>query len=239
MIEMHQSVIRGVIDTARRASRTMLTEVEAKTVVAEAGLPVVTTKLARSATEAVACAESIGFPVALKLVAPHISHKSDVGGVRLGIADSAAVLTVFTELAAIPGSVIGRDPAAGVSVQAMAHEGGFEFMFGMRRDPQFGPVVLFGMGGTLAEVFRDAALRIAPLTAYDAMSMISEIQASALLRGVRGKPPVNAHAITQGLLAIARLGERFTELKEIDINPVFVYQDRILAADARALLGED
>ncbi len=216
------------------AGRGALNEVEAKDILRAAGLPVVATAWARSADEAAALAEQLGYPVAAKVISPQILHKSDVGGVRLGLADSAAVRQAFADLQAVAAAV----PEAefqGVAIQPMAAPG-LELVLGAHRDPQFGPVVLFGLGGIFVEVLEDVALRVAPLREVDAREMLDEIRGRALLDGVRGQPPVDRAALVAALLRLSELMLREPAIDSIDLNPVFGYPDGILAVDARIVL---
>jgi len=218
------------------AGRAALNEVEAKDLLRAAGLPVVATRWARSADEAVAQAEALGYPVAAKVIAPQILHKSDVGGVRLGLADAAAVHQAFGELEAVAARVPGAE-FQGVAVQPMAAPG-LELVLGANRDPQFGPVVLFGLGGVFVEVLHDVALRVAPVRARDAAAMLDEIKGRALLDGARGQPAVSRAAIVDALCRLSDLMVSAPQIASVDLNPVLAYRDGLLAVDARILLGE-
>jgi acyl-CoA synthetase (NDP forming) len=212
----------------------VLDEIEAKTLLRAAGLPAIETSLARSADDAVALAERLGYPVAAKVVSPQVVHKSDVGGVRLGLVDAASVRDAFDAferiVAGLPGAGL-----EGASIQPMARPG-LELVLGMNRDPLFGPVLLFGLGGIFVEVLHDVALRLAPLTEVDAREMVDEIRGRALLDGARGQPPVDRAAIVAALLGLSRLAVERQEIESIDLNPVLGYQDGLLAVDARVVL---
>jgi acetate---CoA ligase (ADP-forming) len=216
------------------AGRTALNEVEAKDVLRAAGLPVVATTWARTADEAVAQAEALGYPVAAKVIAPQILHKSDVGGVRLGLGDAAAVHRAFGELEAVTAGVPGAE-FAGVAVQPMAAPG-LELVLGAHRDPQFGPVVLFGLGGVFVEVLRDVALRVAPLGERNAYAMLDEIRGRALLDGARGQPPANRAAIVAALLRLSDLMVSQPRIASVDLNPALSSPEGLLAVDARVVL---
>jgi acyl-CoA synthetase (NDP forming) len=226
----------SVLSQARSEGRNILNEVEAKQILQEAGVPIVTTLLATSAEEAVAHAQSVGYPVVLKIVSPDIVHKSDVGGVMVGIADDSAVTAAYTEIIsrskqAVPGANI-----SGVAVQHMVPDG-VEVIVGMTTDPQFGPVLMFGLGGIMVEVLKDVAFRIVPLTERDALQMIGEIKGSAVLAGVRGKPAVDKAALCQAILKVSEFVEHRPDVKELDLNPMIAYADGAIAVDARIVVS--
>lgn len=228
--------IADVIDRARGQGRTVLTEVESKQVLAEAGIPVAPARLARTREEAVKAARSIGFPVVLKVLSPDISHKTDVGGVKLGLASPQDVAAAFDEITA---SVRQRQPSAqieGLSVQAMA-AAGIEVIMGMTKDAQFGPVLMFGLGGILVEVLKDVAFRIVPLTPGDARQMIREIRGYPILEGYRGQAAAAVEALERLLLRLSQFVEAHPEIEELDLNPVFAYPDGALAVDARIVIS--
>ena len=238
-----------VVSTARAQGRRLLNEVEAKQVLAEAGVPVVPAKLARSRDEAVALARETGFPVALKVVSPDITHKSDIGGVKLNLADEAAVGAAFDEIMAVARRHLESRPSTGsgragegvsiegVSVQKMAAPG-TEVIVGVNSDPQFGPVLMFGLGGVLVEVLEDVAFRIVPIEPRDARQMVREIKGFKLLEGYRGQPPTDVAALESLLLKVSQFVEAHPEVAELDLNPVFAYADGAVAVDARIVLGE-
>ncbi len=212
-----------------------MNEVESKEFIQASGIPVVQARLAASQREAVALAGEIGFPVALKIVSPEIIHKSDVGGVRLGLKSQAEVRRAYSEIV----SAAKRSNAAahilGVSVQAMATPG-VEVILGMTQDPQFGPVLMFGLGGVMVEVLKDVAFRLVPLTRYDARQMVREIRGYPILNGYRGHEPADVAALEDSLLKLSRFIEAHPEVNELDLNPVFAYRNGVLAVDARVVL---
>jgi acyl-CoA synthetase (NDP forming) len=226
-----------LIQRARSAGRVLLTEVEAKTVLAAAGVPIVQTRLARTPEEAVKLAREIGFPVVLKIVSPQIVHKSDIGGVKLGLASAQEVETAFAAIAAATRRAEPQAAIDGVSVQPLAKPG-VEVIIGAITDPQFGPTLMFGLGGVHVEVLKDVAFRLAPLTPRDAQQMLQEIKGLPLLQGHRGQPPVNLEALEKTLLQVSHLLETHPEIKELDLNPLFAYPDGCLAVDARIVLKE-
>jgi len=223
---------------ARAEGRALLTEVEAKQALAEAGIPVVETLLATSREEAMAVAERLGFPVVLKIVSPDIAHKSDVGGVKLNLPDQEAVGRAWDEIMA---SVRAAEPNArieGVSVQRMAKPG-IEVIVGMTTDEQFGPVMMFGLGGIMVEVLKDVSFRLVPLEEKDAAEMIDEIRARPILDGVRGQPGADIGALRKLLLDVSRFVESHPEVRELDLNPVFAYPNGAVAVDARLVVATE
>ena len=228
--------IVDVIDHARAEGRTVLTEIESKQILEEAAIPTAGARLAKTAEEAVAAAKDLGYPVVLKIVSPDVTHKSDVGGVKLGLDSGAAVTAAFGE---IVGAVKKRQPGArvdGVAVQKMARPG-IEVIVGMSKDPQFGPVLMFGLGGILVEVLKDVAFRIVPLEPRDARQMVREIKGFPVLQGFRGQEPADVEALEKLLLSVSAFVEAHPEIEELDLNPVFAYKDGALAVDARIVVG--
>lgn len=225
----------AIIEAARAAGRTLLTEVEAKSVLAEAGIPVTDTRLARDAAEAVALAEELGYPVALKIVAEAITHKSDIGGVQLNLGDADAVRAAYERITAAASNQPNAE-LVGVSVQPMARAG-TEVIMGMTTDDQFGPVLMFGLGGVLVEVLKDVAFRVVPLEARDARQMVREIQGFPVLEGYRNTPPADLDALEGMLLKLSAFAEAHPEVTELDLNPVFAYDDGAVAVDARIVLS--
>ncbi len=224
-----------IIQQARTRNRLLLTEVEAKALLGASAVPVAQARLAQTREEAVALARDIGFPVVLKVCSPDVIHKSDLGGVKLNLTSPEAVGQAFAD---IRQAVAQGQPAAtfdGVSVQAMAQPG-VEVIIGLTTDPQFGPLVMFGLGGVHVEVLRDIAFRLAPLSRRDAQAMIREIRSLPLLTGFRGQPAVDLTALEQLLLQVSALAETHPEIKELDLNPVFAYPRGCLAVDARVVL---
>ncbi len=224
-----------IIENARNSGREYLNEIESKQLLKEAGVLTTDTRLATSRAEAIALAREIGFPIVLKIVSPDIVHKSDIGGVKVGLADSAAVGTAYDEILAAARAKQSGSRIDGVSVQNMARPG-VEVIIGMSKDPQFGPVLMFGMGGVLVELLKDVAFRIVPITQRDAGKMIREIRSFPLLEGYRGSEPANIKALEDLLLKISTFVARTPEIKEMDINPVFARRDDAIAVDARIIL---
>ncbi len=211
----------GMVEGAHQ----VLSEIQSKDILRAAGLPVIETSAAKSAEEAMDLAQCVGYPVALKIIAPDITHKSDSGGVKLGLKDAEAVRWAFEELRTLNGF-------RGVAVQPMAAPG-LEVVLGAHRDAQFGPVILFGLGGVFVEVLHDVAMRVAPLTADDAEAMLDEISGRKLLDGLRGHRPVDRAAIKDALLRLSELMLERPDVASIDVNPAFAYAQGLLAVDAR------
>lgn len=225
-----------LIDHALLQGRTLLTETESKQVLHDLGIATAASQLATSEDEAVRVAASIGLPVVLKISSPDILHKSDVGGVRLQLQTAEAVRQAYR---AILQSTAEHAPAAhvdGVSVQPMVTPG-VEVIIGMSKDPTFGPVLMFGLGGVLVELLKDVAFRIVPLSRRDAAEMLRDIQGFPLLQGYRGTPAADLDALERILLTLSDFVTRTPVIQEIDLNPVYAYAQGALAVDARIILA--
>ena len=225
------------IATARAEGRALLTEVESKQLLGDAGLNVTAARLATTADEAVATAEEFGYPAVLKVASGDIVHKSDVGGVELNLADGDAVRAAFERIMA---SVKEQAPGAkvtGVSVQPMAAPG-TEVIIGTTTDAQFGPVMMFGLGGIMVEVLKDVAFRLVPLEERDAKQLVREIRGFPVLEGVRGRPGADLGALEAMMMQLSDFVAKHPEIAEIDLNPVLAYPDGALAVDARVVLAE-
>jgi acetyltransferase len=230
--------VAATFAAARRERRNTLGEREAREVIAAYGFRLPKNLVARTVEEAVETARAIGFPVALKIVSPDILHKTDVGGVRLGLADADAVARGF---AAIDTSVRRFFPSAviqGIAVQEMI-PAGKEVILGMTRDPQFGPLLMFGLGGIYVEVLKDVAFRLAPVGPDEAEQMVREIRSFPLLAGVRGERPSDMDAMVESLGRLSQLSLDFPEIVELDINPLLVQPEGegAVAIDARLALS--
>ena len=228
----------SVIASARSQGRRLLNEVEAKDILAEAGIPVVTARLARTRGEAITAAREAGFPVVLKVVSNDITHKSDVGGVKLNLTDADAVAAAFDAILSAAKAAVPTASIDGVSVQKMAAPG-VEVIIGMNTDPQFGPVLMFGLGGVLVEVLEDVVFRIIPIAPRDARQMVREIKGFKLLQGYRGQPPSDVAALESLLLKVSSFIDAHPEVAELDLNPVFAYPDGAVAVDARIVLADE
>lgn len=228
---------KQVIDNARKEGRKVLTETEAKDMLAKAGINVVETKLAAKKEEAVAISEKMGYPVALKIVSPDVIHKSDSGGVRLNLKSAAEVKTAWDEILQNVKKAYTDANIHGISVQKMARSG-VEIIIGVSTDAQFGPVIMFGLGGILVEILKDVSFRIVPLTRRDAAEMIREIKGYPVLEGYRGQEAVNTGVLEDFILKLSDFAQQHPEISEIDLNPIFAYSDGAVAVDARIILGE-
>jgi acyl-CoA synthetase (NDP forming) len=230
-------LVTKIIDGAKKEGRTILTEIESKQLLKEVGIHTTEIQLAASESEAVSASQKMGFPVVLKIASPDISHKSDAGGVKVGLKNKEDVSRAYKEIMA---SVTQKFPKAkieGVSVQNMARPG-TEVIIGMTKDAQFGPVLMFGLGGVWVEVLKDVSFRIVPLTRRDAQEMIKEIKGYRLLEGYRGSEPANITVLEDLLLKISDFMEKTPAIKEMDLNPIFAYKDGAIAVDARIVLEE-
>jgi acetyltransferase len=225
---------RMIIEAALAEGRKMLNDIESKAVLRAFHIPINITLQANSATEALIAAETVGFPVAMKINAEGISHKSDLGGVRINIQNAHDVAQAYRE---ITESVAALRPAAkilGVTVEKMAHvENARELVIGASRDPVFGPVILFGAGGTMVEVLRDSAVSLPPLNEVLANRLINRTRVSRLLEAFRDRPAVNRDAVVDVLLRLSDLVCELPQVQELDINPLFAGPDGVLAVDAR------
>ena len=227
-----------IVDLAKREGRTLLTEIEAKELLKQAGISVVETKLASSEDDAVALSREFGFPVVLKIASPDVVHKTDAGGVKLNLKTSNQVAKAYED---IMKSIREKYPKAkiqGVSVQKMAKPG-VEVIIGMSKDAQFGPVIMFGLGGVWVEILKDVSFRIVPLERRDAREMIQEIKGRPLLEGYRGQEPVDIANLEELILKVSSFIEQHPEIKELDLNPIFAYKDGAVAVDARIILESD
>jgi acyl-CoA synthetase (NDP forming) len=230
------TTLAAAIRRAKREKRTVLTEIESKEVLARAGIPVTQATLATTVADAAKAAKKMGFPVVLKIVSPDITHKSDVGGVIVGLGSKKEVEAGF---AAIMKAVRKKQPKArveGIAVQKMAPEG-TQVIVGMSKDPQFGPVMMFGLGGVLVEVLKDVSFRIVPLAKRDAKQMIREIKGYPVLEGARGREAADIGALEALILQLSAFVEANPQVEEIDLNPVFAYSDGVIAVDARIVVA--
>jgi acetyl-CoA synthetase (ADP-forming) len=201
----------------------------------EYGIPVPKSRLAESEATAIKFADEIGYPVVLKIVSPDIVHKSDVGGVLVNIQNAKEVGTAYRQIIANIKKHKADARIAGVLVQEMAPSS-TEVIVGSTKDQQFGPVLMFGLGGVFVEILKDVAFRVAPITEEEARDMVTEVKAYPLLKGYRGSPPADIDAIVNILLATSRMVQEHSEIKELDLNPVMVYRKGAKTVDARIIL---
>lgn len=243
MADSHQfkpdkDAVGAIIEAALAQGRTSLTAPEGKAVTDAYGIPTPGEALAESADDAVAVAARLGFPVAMKIVSPEILHKTDAGGVQIGVGSAAEVRAAFTTIVS---NARAYDPKArilGVQVQQMV-PAGTEILIGTVTDPTFGKVVAFGLGGVLVEVLKDVTFRLAPATKDDALSMLDGIRAAEILRGVRGGAAVDRDALADLVVRVSQLAADFPGIAEVDLNPVFASASGVMAADVRILLTDE
>jgi acetyl coenzyme A synthetase (ADP forming)-like protein len=230
-----QARVQEVIAAVKQVGRSVLTAPEAREVCEAYGLPVPQEGLARSIEEAARVAREIGFPVAMKIVSPDIVHKTEAGGVQLGLSNARAVRQAYRTLTANAWNYRSDAHITGVQVQQMVGPGS-EVIVGMIRDPAFGPVVMFGLGGVLVETLQDTTFRLAPTTSGEALRMLDDVRGAALLRGVRGLPAVHREALADLIVRVSQLAADFPEISEIDLNPVMASATGAVAVDARFVL---
>jgi acyl-CoA synthetase (NDP forming) len=226
-----------IFKQAKNEGRVVLTEVESKEIFGQAGINVVPTRLATSKDEAVAISRELGFPAVLKIVSPEIIHKSDARGIWPGLENEEQVAAAYDTLTE---DIKKTHPEAfihGVSVQPIARPG-VEVIIGMSKDAQFGPVLMFGLGGVWVEIIEDVSLRVAPITRRDASGMIKEIKGYPMMTGYRGQEPVDTTKLEDMLLAVSDFVGQHSFVKEIDINPVIAGSNDAVAVDARIVLEE-
>ena len=228
--------VKTILDAARGAGRTLLTEFESKRVLRAYGIPTTDCRVAASEDEACAAAAAIGYPVVLKLHSETISHKTDVGGVELHLADEARVRAAYSRIRESVEAKAGPGNFHGVSVQPMVRTSGYELILGSSIDPQFGPVLLFGLGGQLVEVFQDRAIALPPLTSTLARRMMEQTRILTALKGVRGRAPVDLAELEQLLVRFSQLVAEQRAIAEMDINPLLASAEGLLALDARIVL---
>jgi acetyltransferase len=226
------------LDTIKDAGTSMLDEIQCKKILKQYGIESTEPVLCKTTEEAVQAAGTIGYPVVMKIISPQITHKSDIGAVKINLKSSHDVKTAFNEIMAVSGEKAPEATLEGVSVQRLARPG-LELVMGMTKDPQFGPMVMFGMGGTLVEVLKDISFRITPLSRQDASEMIKETKVYAMLKGYRGQPPVDISYLEELLLKISGMVQENPEIKEMDINPIFSYEKGAVAVDARIILEHE
>ena len=227
-----------IIEQARADKRDSLTEIEAKEVFAAYGLPVTTTKLAKTEDEAVNLANEIGYPVVMKIVSPDILHKSDAGGVKVNIKDENSVRDAFRTILKNAKAYKENARIHGIAIQEMA-PWGTEVILGSVNDPTFGPTMMFGLGGIFVEVLKDVTFRVAPVATSQAARMLGEIRGAPILRGVRGESPRDQQALAETICTYSTMiVDLADEIAESDANPVLVYEEGkgLKVVDARIIL---
>ncbi|MBU4227648.1 acetate--CoA ligase family protein [bacterium] len=226
---MHQ-----IIEKAKKEKRSLL-ETEAKELLKEYGIPVPDFKLIKSEEEISGLAKEINFPIVMKIVSPDIIHKTDAGGVKIGIKDEKEAKLTYQEILFQVKKYNKEARILGVITDTMAPEG-TEIIVGMIKDPHFGQVIMFGLGGIFVEMLKDISFRIIPLDEIDAREMITEIKGYEILKGARGKPPRDIKAIEEVLMKVSKLTMENPEINEIDLNPIFVFEKGLQVVDARIIL---
>lgn len=235
---MDDSNASRIIADATNAGRTALSEIESKRLLDAIGIAVAIPVAAHSGDEAAAAAERMRFPVALKVLSPEVSHKSEVGGVELNIGSAAEARAAFDRIRANLDARAAGARFDGVAVQPMAKPGGVELLAGITRDDRYGAMVMVGLGGTLVEVLKDTAIRLAPIGERDARAMLAELRGAAILRGVRGGAPVDMAAVAALLVRLSQFAAAHPEIREMDLNPVAAYETGLAVLDARVMLAE-
>ncbi len=226
---MHQIIVK-----VKKEKRSLL-ETEAKKLLKEYGIPVPDFKLIKSENEIIGLAKEINFPIVMKIVSPDIIHKSDTGGVKVGIKDKEEAIAAYQEIISKAKKHNKEAQIYGVITYSMIPQA-TEVIIGMMKDPHFGPVIMFGLGGIFVEVLKDVSFRILPIEERDAREMITEIKGYEILKGARGGTPKDMEAIKNLLMKISQLAMENPEIKEIDLNPVFVFEKGLQVVDARIIL---
>jgi acyl-CoA synthetase (NDP forming) len=219
----------------KNAATILLNEVEAKELLNKAGIPVIETRLARTKAEAVVISREIGYPVVMKILSPDISHKTEAGGVKLNLMNDSQVGRAYREMLASVKKKVAGAHIQGVSIQKMA-EPGVENIIGMNRDAQFGPVLMFGLGGIFVEILKDVSFRLVPVSEIDAAEMVREIKGYALLTGYRGQLPVDVKKLEKLIVQVSDFIVQNPDVEELDLNPVIATADGVMAVDARIIL---
>jgi len=235
--DVDQKTVRETIDRVLNEGRLSIGDAEAQSILAAYGLQAPPSEIAETAEKAVEIAVEMGFPVVLKIASPDILHKTDVGGVKVGLQNPTDVRDAFDLITYRSQRYLPEAHLWGCQVQKMVPSG-LEILIGMNRDPQFGPLVTFGLGGIYVDAFKDATFRITPFSRDEAAQMLTEIRAKTLLDGVRGEPPVDKGILVDALLRIGQLVQDFPEIAELDINPFIVYEEGHggIALDMRLIL---
>ncbi len=238
--DVDRAATQAVFDRVRSHKRLSIGDAEARDILVAYGMRAPESLLAATPAEAVDMAAQIGYPVVLKIASPDILHKTDIGGVKVGLSNAEDVQDAFELMTYRAERYLPEAHLWGCQVQEMAPPGGLELLVGMNRDPQFGPLVTFGIGGIYVEVLKDVTFRVAPFTLRDAENMLKEIRTRALLDGVRGQPPMDKAAVVNTLLRIGQLVQDYPEITELDINPLIVYPkgQGAIAIDMRLILSK-
>jgi acetyl coenzyme A synthetase (ADP forming)-like protein len=234
--DVNKAQVRSVLDTVKSEGRTALMEIEAAAVFRAYGLPLAESILTGDQEEAVQAAEKLSYPVVLKIASPDILHKTDAKGVKVGISNPTEVRTAFAEILANAKAYNAEATIAGILVQKMAPKGGTEVIFGAIKDAAFEQTIMFGLGGIFVEVLKDVTFRVAPISVAEAKSMVMEINAYPIIKGARGEKPRDQEALADALSRLSQLTIDFPEIKELDANPVLLYEKGMIVVDARIIL---
>ncbi len=226
---MHQ-----IIEKAKKEKRPLL-ETEAKELLREYKISVPNFKLIKSEEEIAVLAKEINFPIVMKIISPDIIHKSDAGGVKVGIKDEEEAIAAYQEIIFKAKKYNKNAKILGIIAYHMVPQG-TEIIIGMMKDPHFGPVAMFGLGGIFVEILKDISFRILPIEERDAREMITEIKGYEILKGARGNPPRDIQAIKEVLMKVSKLTMENPEINEIDLNPIFVFEKGLQVVDARMIL---
>ncbi|MBW2332063.1 MAG: acetate--CoA ligase family protein [Deltaproteobacteria bacterium] len=228
--------MKKLFKKVREAKRHNLLETESRDLLKEYHISLPEAELANNLDKAVEAGNRLGYPLAMKVVSPEIIHKSDAGGIKLGLNNQEDIKTAFNEIITNAEKVVKKEKILGTLISPMAKKGQ-ECIIGMIRDAQFGPVIMFGLGGIFVEVLKDVSFRVAPLAAEDIDEMVEEIKGYKILTGIRGEKPKDIAAIKNILVRLSEIVIDNPEIKEIDLNPVIVHENGASIVDSRVILG--
>jgi acyl-CoA synthetase (NDP forming) len=223
--------------SAIKNSHLVLTVDESRRVMELSGIPINKSGLAKTEDEAVNLASRIGYPLVMKMVSPQVIHKTEVGGVEVNINGEDEVRMIYNELIKRTKNKIPDAEITGILLEEMIH--GTELIIGTTEDPQFGPMIMFGVGGIFVEVYKDVSFRLIPISKGDAQAMLNEIKGKALLTGVRGLPVADTDQLVNILIKVSDMVSTYPEIKEMDINPLIITKNGAIAADARIVLNDE
>jgi acyl-CoA synthetase (NDP forming) len=232
---MRNPEISKIFETAKAENRNFLFEHEAKRLCSLYGMPITAIEVTKTEDDAVKAAKKMGFPIVLKIVSPQVLHKSDAGGVIVGINDENGIREGYQKIISNISKNVPTAKIEGILVQEMAPKS-TEVIIGSTNDPTFGTTIMFGLGGIFVEILKDVSFRLVPITKTDAEEMIEEIKAKKILEGARGMPKADKETIVNTLLATSKMLMECPEIKELDINPVLVYEKGARIVDARVIL---
>lgn len=232
---MREEEVSRIFEEANIDGRNFLFEHEAKNLCSMYGMPVTKIHVAKTEEEAVETAQKFGYPVVLKIVSPQVLHKSDAGGVIVNIKDAKGIRESYNRILKNVKAHVPEAEITGILVQEMAPDG-IEVIIGSTKDPTFGSTIMFGLGGIFVEVLKDVSFRLVPISRSDAEEMVNEIKAKKMLEGVRGRPPADQEIIIDTLLKTSKMLEECPEIKELDLNPILVYEKGAKIVDARVIL---